>query len=148
MAKRREVIGVITLALGGCATRPGDDGAEADTDPGNNTATPTPTEVGETRTPPPTDTEALEDLAINNRRAELVTGTITIDTNDESEILEFELKNQEDKVWEQVPVLRSDAEIIIEINGESETYEWAGSRESSLVITLEEEEIRFERMIS
>ena len=107
----------------------------------------TPTGGRNTESPPPTDS-SLEDLTVRNRQEESITGSIVVRTSDDEKQFNFELEGFDRTSWEEVSIMRNRATVVTEIGDQRKEYDWSGSREASLVVTIRENEIEYRRIIS
>ena len=151
MRKRRNFIYLLVAALSGCtALRNGDEeegtGA-AEKEERTETPTGTSTKKRNTESPPLTDS-SLEDLKVRNRQKESITGSIVIETSDSRKQFNFELEEFDQTSWEDVPIMQNQATVVTEIGDRQKEHDWFGSRETSLVITIREDKIEYQRTIS
>ena len=151
MRNRRKFSYLLVAALSGCtALRNEGEGERAETaEKDRRTGTPTGTSTGERNTepPPPTDS-SLEDLTVRNRQSKSTTGSIVIEISDSEEQFNFELEGFDQTSWEDVPVMRNQATVVTEIGDRRKEHDWSGSREAGLIVTIREDEIEYQRIIS
>ena len=148
---RRKFTCLLVAALSGCTAlrSEGEEGkaGTAEKDERTETPTGTPNRKRNTESPPPTDS-SLEDLKVRNRRNESITGSIVIEISDSEEQFNFELEGLDQTSWEDVPIMQNQATVVTEIGDRRKEHVWSGSREASLIVTIREDEIEYQRIIS
>ena len=151
MRNRRKFTYLLVAALSGCTAlrSEGEKGRAGTAEKDERTGTPTGTPTGKrnTESPPPTDS-SIEDLKVRNRQNESTTGSIVIEISDSEEQFNFELEGFDQTSWEDVPVMRNQATVVTEIGDRRKEHDWSGSREAGLIVTIREDEIEYQRIIS
>ena len=148
---RRKFAYLLVAALSGCTAlrSEGEKGRAGTAEKDERTGTPTGTPTGKrnTESPPPTDS-SLEDLKVRNRQSESIAGSIVIEISDSEERFSFELEGFDQTSWSDVPVMQNQATVVTEIGDRRKKNDWSGSREASLIVTIREDEIEYQRIIS
>jgi hypothetical protein len=148
---RRKFTYLLITALSGCTAlrSEGEKGRAGTAEKDERTETPmgTPIRKRNTESPPPTDS-SLEDLKVRNRQNESIAGSIVIEISDSEEQFSFELEGFDQTSWSDVPVMQNQATVVTEIGDRRKKNDWSGSREAGLVITIREDEIEYQRIIS
>ena len=151
MRSRRDFTYLLVAALSGCTAlrNEGEEERAETAEKDRRTGTPTGTSTGERNTepPPPTDS-SLEDLTVRNRQSKPATGSIVIETSDNGKQFNFELEGSNRTSWEDVPIMQNQATVVTEIGDRRKEHDWYGSREASLIVTIREDEIEYQRIIS
>lgn len=158
MAKRREFLGLSLVALAGCTTTQiSDNSGEENNESATNTPTDTsetptegsetPTEGPETKTPPPVAGKSAEDISLENEQDERIEGIINVETSEDERQLKFDLPVGQDKEWEEIPLMEEPATITTETGSLRGEYDWSGSEEKSLFITVRNDEIEYDIFI-
>ena len=85
---------------------------------------------------------------VRSRQEGSITGSIVVRTSDDEKQFNFELEGFDRMSWEEASIMRNRATVVTKISDRRKKHDWSGSREASLVVTIHEGEIEYQRIIS